>query len=60
MGDCCCIIPDTGLCRTILDYAPLEVLNGEIVLLMVPVALVTIAEHIGDQMVLSKVAGKNF
>ncbi|MFD2760519.1 solute carrier family 23 protein [Lentibacillus juripiscarius] len=43
-----------------LDYAPLEVLNGEIVLLMVPVALVTIAEHIGDQMVLSKVAGKNF
>ncbi|GAA0445726.1 uracil permease PyrP [Lentibacillus halophilus] len=43
-----------------LDYAPLDVMNGEIVLLMVPVALVTIAEHIGDQMVLSKVAGKNF
>ncbi|RBW67350.1 uracil-xanthine permease family protein [Bacillus taeanensis] len=31
-----------------------------IVLIMVPVAVVTIAEHIGDQMVLSKVCGKNF
>ncbi|KGX93240.1 uracil transporter [Pontibacillus halophilus JSM 076056 = DSM 19796] len=43
-----------------VDYAPLQVLNGEIILLMVPIAIVTIAEHIGDQMVLSKVAGKNF
>lgn len=31
-----------------------------IVAIMVPVAIVTIAEHIGDQMVLSKVTGKNF
>ncbi|RYG74100.1 uracil permease [Lentibacillus lipolyticus] len=43
-----------------VDYSPWKVLNGEIVLLMVPVALVTIAEHIGDQMVLSKVVGQNF
>jgi uracil permease len=28
--------------------------------IMVPVAVVTIAEHIGDQMVLSKIAGRNF
>ncbi|OZM58524.1 uracil permease [Lottiidibacillus patelloidae] len=28
--------------------------------IMVPVAIVTIAEHIGDQMVLSKIAGRNF
>ncbi|WP_020594539.1 uracil-xanthine permease family protein [Kiloniella laminariae] len=28
--------------------------------LLVPVALVTIAEHIGDQMVLSRVVGRNF
>ncbi|WP_078554799.1 solute carrier family 23 protein [Bacillus alkalicellulosilyticus] len=31
-----------------------------ILLIMVPVAIVTISEHIGDQMVLSKVVGKNF
>lgn len=31
-----------------------------IVLMIAPVALVTIAEHIGDQTVLSKVAGRNF
>lgn len=43
-----------------MHYSPLEVLNFEIVLIMVPVALVTIAEHIGDQMVLSKVIGRNF
>ncbi|HLR62188.1 MAG TPA: solute carrier family 23 protein [Lentibacillus sp.] len=42
------------------SYSPFEVISGEIVLLMVPVALVTIAEHIGDQMVLSKVVGRNF
>ncbi|KZD04693.1 solute carrier family 23 protein [Oceanibaculum pacificum] len=32
---------------------------GAIVLLLVPVALVTIAEHIGDQMVISRVIGRN-
>ncbi len=31
-----------------------------IVLMIAPVAMVTIAEHIGDQTVLSKVAGRNF
>lgn len=31
-----------------------------IVLMIAPVALVTIAEHIGDQTVLSKIAGRNF
>ncbi|WLR52272.1 solute carrier family 23 protein [Bacillus tianshenii] len=35
-------------------------LSWEVAFIMVPVALVTIAEHIGDQMVLSKVVGKNF
>src|SRR5699024_7398208 len=43
-----------------VHYSPLDIISGEIVLLMVPVALVTIAEHIGDQMVLSKVVGRNF
>ncbi|MDX8044951.1 solute carrier family 23 protein [Gracilibacillus sp. S3-1-1] len=43
-----------------VNYNPLEVINFSIVLLMVPVAVVTVAEHIGDQMVLSKVTGKNF
>ncbi|WP_182199093.1 solute carrier family 23 protein [Paraliobacillus salinarum] len=42
------------------DYNPFEVVSGSIFWIMVPVAIVTIAEHIGDQMVLSKVAGKNF
>ncbi|MDA3130983.1 solute carrier family 23 protein [Aliibacillus thermotolerans] len=31
-----------------------------ILFIMAPIAVVTIAEHIGDQMVLSKVVGKNF
>ncbi|TMW73146.1 solute carrier family 23 protein [Alteribacter natronophilus] len=35
-------------------------LNWAIVLIMAPIALVTLAEHIGDQMVLSKVSGRNF
>ncbi|OIJ09831.1 uracil permease [Anaerobacillus arseniciselenatis] len=35
-------------------------LSWEILLIMVPIAVVTISEHIGDQMVLSKVVGKNF
>lgn len=43
-----------------VHYSPVEILSGEIVLLMAPVALVTIAEHIGDQMVLSKIVGRNF
>lgn len=43
-----------------VHYSPIEVINFEIILIMVPVALVTIAEHIGDQMVLSKVIGRNF
>ncbi|HLR80276.1 MAG TPA: solute carrier family 23 protein [Bacillota bacterium] len=42
-----------------VDYAPFDVFTMDIVLIMVPVALVTIAEHIGDQMVLSKVIGRN-
>ncbi len=43
-----------------IDYAPFDVISWEIVLIMVPIALVTISEHIGDQMVLSKVIGRNF
>ncbi|WP_164669079.1 solute carrier family 23 protein [Virgibacillus doumboii] len=43
-----------------VNYSPFEVISGEIIFLMAPVALVTIAEHIGDQMVLSKVVGNNF
>jgi uracil permease len=42
------------------DYNPVDVFSWEILFIMVPIAVVTIAEHIGDQMVLSKVAGKNF
>lgn len=34
--------------------------SWEVILIMVPVAIVTLAEHIGHQMVLSKVVGKNF
>ncbi|QOY34397.1 solute carrier family 23 protein [Anaerobacillus isosaccharinicus] len=34
--------------------------SWQIIAIMVPIAVVTIAEHIGDQMVLSKVVGKNF
>ncbi|MDG5788264.1 uracil permease [Evansella sp. AB-P1] len=36
------------------------VFSWTIIAIMVPVALVTLSEHIGDQMVLSKVVGKNF
>ncbi|MBM7571756.1 solute carrier family 23 protein [Aquibacillus albus] len=43
-----------------VHYSPAEVISWEIALIMVPVAIVTIAEHIGDQMVLSKVVGRNF
>ncbi|WP_335870545.1 solute carrier family 23 protein [Bacillus sp. 2205SS5-2] len=41
-----------------VDYTPS--FSWTIVGLMVPVAIVTLAEHTGDQMVLSKVVGKNF
>jgi len=43
-----------------VDFSPASVFSWEIVFLMVPFALVTIAEHTGDQMVLSKVVGRNF
>ncbi|UOQ93105.1 NCS2 family nucleobase:cation symporter [Halobacillus shinanisalinarum] len=42
------------------DFSPTEVFSWHIVFIMVPFALVTITEHIGDQMVLSKVVGNNF
>ncbi|GGF11578.1 uracil permease [Halobacillus andaensis] len=42
------------------DFSPVSVFSWQIVFLMVPFALVTITEHIGDQMVLSKVVGRNF
>ncbi|MCM3713127.1 NCS2 family nucleobase:cation symporter [Alkalihalobacillus oceani] len=41
-----------------VTYAP--EFNWKIVAIIAPIAVVTIAEHIGDQMVLSKVVGKNF
>ncbi|MFZ4450213.1 uracil-xanthine permease family protein [Salibacterium aidingense] len=34
--------------------------SWSIILIMAPIALVTLAEHIGDQLVLSKVTGTNF
>ncbi|MCD5322613.1 MULTISPECIES: solute carrier family 23 protein [Pontibacillus] len=43
-----------------VDFTPGSVPFAEIALIMVPIAFVTIAEHIGDQMVLSKVVGQNF
>lgn len=39
-------------------YTP--IFSWEVIVIMVPVAIVTLAEHIGHQMVLSKVVGKNF
>ena len=54
------IFQNPGFIVPFVDYAPLEVLSWEIAFVMVPVAVVTIAEHIGDQMVLSKVADRNF
>ncbi|QFT88800.1 Uracil permease [Bacillus sp. THAF10] len=41
-----------------VDYSP--TMTASIIFLMVPIAAVTIAEHIGDQMVISKIVGKNF
>src|SRR5699024_4729430 len=43
-----------------VHYSPVEAFDWSVVAVMVPVAIVTIAEHIGDQMVLSKVVGRNF
>ncbi|MGN1386364.1 MAG: solute carrier family 23 protein [Bacillus sp. (in: firmicutes)] len=41
-----------------VTYDP--VLSWKIAIVMVPVAIVTLAEHIGHQLVLSKVVGRNF
>jgi len=41
-----------------VNYDP--VLSWKIAIVMVPVAIVTLAEHIGHQLVLSKVVGRNF
>ncbi|MDV2685359.1 solute carrier family 23 protein [Alkalihalophilus lindianensis] len=41
-----------------INYTPQW--SWAIAAIMMPIAVVTIAEHIGDQMVLSKVVGKNF
>lgn len=49
-------IPD--LMVPFMTYTP--VFSWQIAIIMVPIAVVTITEHIGDQMVLSKVVGKNF
>ncbi|SDX33317.1 MULTISPECIES: uracil-xanthine permease family protein [Salimicrobium] len=43
-----------------IDYSPFSVLSLDIAMVMMPFALVTLAEHTGDQMVLSKVTGRNF
>lgn len=43
-----------------VHYSPTEVFTWNLAAIMVPVAIVTVAEHIGDQMVLSKVVGRNF
>ncbi|MFC4387336.1 solute carrier family 23 protein [Gracilibacillus marinus] len=43
-----------------VTYNPIELFNWSFLFIMVPVAIVTVAEHIGDQMVLSKIAGRNF
>lgn len=41
-----------------VDYTP--ALTWEIILIMIPIAIVPISEHIGDQLVLGKLAGRNF
>ncbi|EIT85018.1 uracil permease [Fictibacillus macauensis ZFHKF-1] len=41
-----------------VDYSPS--ITGSVALIMMPVAIVTIAEHLGHQLVLSKVVGQNF
>ncbi|MCM3759381.1 NCS2 family nucleobase:cation symporter [Alkalihalobacillus oceani] len=47
-----------GVIVPFVTYVP--EFNWQIVAIIAPIAVVTIAEHIGDQMVLSKVVGKNF
>jgi uracil permease len=41
-----------------ITYTP--IFSWEVIAIMVPVAVVTLSEHIGHQMVLSKVVGRNF
>ncbi|WP_078380961.1 solute carrier family 23 protein [Sutcliffiella halmapala] len=41
-----------------VNYTPS--ISLAIIVIMVPIALVTLAEHIGDQMVLSNIVGRNF
>ncbi|MBU9720420.1 MULTISPECIES: solute carrier family 23 protein [Bacillaceae] len=41
-----------------VTYSPS--ISWEILFIMVPIAVVTLSEHIGDQMVLSKIVSKNF
>ena len=41
-----------------ITYTP--VFSWEVIAIMLPVAIVTLSEHIGHQMVLSKVVGRNF
>ncbi len=41
-----------------VTYTP--TFSWEVIAIMVPVAIVTLSEHIGHQMVLSKVVGRNF
>jgi uracil permease len=41
-----------------VSYTP--TISWEIALIMIPVAIVTLSEHVGHQMVLSKVVGRNF
>ncbi|QTM99352.1 uracil permease [Sediminibacillus dalangtanensis] len=54
------LFQNPGFVLPFVDYSPLEVISWQIAFAMVPVALVTITEHTGDQMVLSKVVGRNF
>lgn len=49
-------IPDFSI--PFVTYDP--VFNGAIILAFIAAAIVPVAEHIGDQMVLSKVVGRNF
>jgi uracil permease len=41
-----------------ISYTP--TISWEIAIIMIPVAIVTLSEHVGHQMVLSKVVGRNF
>lgn len=52
------IMPDFVI--PFVHYSPFSVMSWSIAAVMIPVSIVTIAEHIGDQMVLSNVVGRNF